>query len=120
MGERLQGLSATYFDLVFRPYNGAMSRKILLAAAGVGAGFAALATFMDIERGSDAPRPYIPRNDRGMIVGTMAHLKGVKLRAVARLPDYVANNDDINNWDPDPGHVIILYNQLDILMGNQP
>ncbi len=29
---------------------------------------------------------------RGIILGTMAHLKGVKLRAVAKLPDYVVNN----------------------------
>lgn len=78
-------------------------------------GIAAIATFMDLERG-----PNIPKNSQGMIVGTMAHLKGVKFRAVARLPDYVANNDDIKNWDPKPGHVVILYNQLDILMGNQP
>ena len=115
MGERLQGLNATYLNPVFRPYNGAMGRKILLAAACVVVGFAALATFMDFERSPD-----VPIDGRGMIVGTMAHLKGVKLRAVARLPDYVADNDDIKNWDPDPGHVIILYNQLDILMGNQP
>ena len=97
-----------------------MNRKILLAAAGVGVGFAALATFMHYERSSDTPRSYIPTNDRGMVLGTMAHLVGVKLRAVARLPDYIANNDDIKNWDHEPGHVIILYNQLDILMGNQP
>lgn len=97
-----------------------MGRKILLAAAGVGAAFAALATFIDLDRGADDPKPFIPRNDRGMIVGTMAHLEGVKLKAVPKLPDYVANNDDFKNWDPDPGHVIILYSQLDILMGNQP
>jgi hypothetical protein len=120
MGKRLQGLNATYLNLVFRPYNGAMSRKILVAAVGVGAGIVAFATVMDFERGSDTPRSYIPRIDRGMIVGTMAHLKGVKLRAVARLPDYVANTEDIKNWDHKPGHVIVLYNQLDILMGNRP
>ena len=91
-----------------------MGRKILLAAVGVGVGIAAIATLMDVERGPD-----IPKNSQGMIVGTMAHLKGVKLRAVARLPDYVASSD-IKNWDHEPGHMIILYNQLDILMGNQP
>ena len=53
-----------------------MGRKVLLAAAGVGAAFAALATFMDFESSPD-----IPRNSRGMIVGTMAHLRGVKLTA---------------------------------------
>ncbi len=81
-----------------------------MAAAGVGVGFGALAIFMDFERTSDTPRSYSPRNNRGMIVGTMAHLKGVKLRAVAKLPDYVASNDDIKNWDHAPGHLITLYN----------
>ena len=36
----------------------------------------------------------IPLEKRGMILGTMAHLKGVKLRAVAKLPDYVVNNPE--------------------------
>ena len=113
MGERLQGLNATYFALFFRPYNDVMSGKILLVVLGVG--IAVLATQACAEDGSE-----IPLEKRGMILGTMAHLKAVKLRAVAKLPDYVANNDDIKNWDPKPDQVIILYNQLDILMGNQP
>jgi hypothetical protein len=44
----------------------------------------------------------------------------VKLRAVAKLPDYFAKEDDIKNWDYKPGHLVVLYNQLDILLGIQP
>jgi hypothetical protein len=64
-----------------------MSGKILLVVLGVGmAVFAAQACAED---GSE-----IPLEKRGMILGTMAHLKGVKLRAVAKLPDYVVNNSE--------------------------
>ena len=63
---------------------------------------------------------YIPLEKRGMILGTMAHLKDVKLTAVAKLPDYVVNNDDAKKWDHETDHPIFLYNQLDVLMEYPP
>jgi hypothetical protein len=108
----------TYFDLVFRPYKDAMNTKIVLATMGIGIGFAALATLMNYGTSGQ-----IPRNGRGMIVGTMAHLRGVKLKAVAKLPDYEVNNGDIQKADRETASAIIVYagtTQLDILMGNLP
>lgn len=64
-----------------------MSGKILLVVFGVG--MAVFATQACTEDGSE-----IPKKKRGMIQGTMAHLKGVKLRAVAKLPEYVVNNPE--------------------------
>ena len=57
----------------------------------VGFGLAglALATPIRAEGVSD-----VPLEKRGIIMGTMAHLKGVKLRAVAELPDYIVNNPE--------------------------
>jgi hypothetical protein len=92
-----------------------MSRKILLVILGVGVAGLASATLAGAGNGSK-----IPLEERGIIAGTMAHLKGVKLRAVAKLPDYFAKEDDIKNWDYKPGHLVVLYNQLDILLGIQP
>lgn len=95
-----------------------MGRKILLAATGVGVAFAAIAMFMDFERTSN-----VPRDSRGMVVGTMAHLKGVKLTAVAKLPDYVVDNGDVQKAYLETASAIIMYTgttQLDILMDNLP
>ncbi len=64
-----------------------MNRKILLIVLGIG--MAVFATQAGAEDGSE-----IPSEKRGMILGTMAHLKGVKLRAVAKLPDYLVNNSE--------------------------
>lgn len=116
MRERLQGLNATYFDLVFRPYYTAMGRKILLVLLGIG--MAAFATQAGAEDGSD-----IPLEKRGMILGTMAHLKGVKLRAVGKLPDYVVSNDGMKKWEQEPALISMMYDSdtpLDIMMRYPP
>lgn len=89
-----------------------------MAAAGVGVGFAALVIFMNVERTSD-----IPKNSQGMIPGTMAHLRVVKLTAVAKLPDYAVNNDDVQRADMETALAIVRYSshsQLEILMGSSP
>ena len=92
-----------------------MDRKILLAISGVGVGFAALGLQVAAEDWSK-----VPLEKRGMIQGTRAHLKDVKLTAVPKLPDYVINNDNIKKWDHETDHSIVLYNQLDVLMEYPP
>ena len=92
-----------------------MNRNILLAVFAVGMASAAFTPQAGAEGGSD-----IPREKLGMIPGTMAHLKDVKLTAVPKLPDYVVNNDDDKKWDHETDHPIILYNQLDVLMEYPP
>lgn len=58
-----------------------------------------------------------------MIVGTMAHLTGVKLEAVAKLPDYVVNNDDS---EPEVAAIVEFLtkyrgtSQLDLLINYPP
>lgn len=84
----------------------------------VGVGVAAFAAQAGAEDGSD-----IPLEKRGMILGTMAHLRGVKLRAVAKLPDYVVNNDGVKKWEQEPALISMMYDSdapLDILMRYPP
>jgi hypothetical protein len=102
MGKRLQGLNATYLNLVFRPYNGAMSRKILVALFGFGLVGLAFATPTGAEDGSD-----VPLEKRGMILGTMVHLKGVKLREAPPIPAYIVNNDNVQRADEETARFII-------------
>jgi hypothetical protein len=102
MGERLQGLNATYLDLVFRPYNGAMCRKILLTAVGIGMAGVAFAMLAGAEDGS-----HIPLEKRGMILGTMVHLKVVKLREAPPIPAYIVNNDNVQRADEETARFII-------------
>lgn len=84
-----------------------------MAVLGVGmAAFAAQASAGDGRE--------IPLEKRGMILGTMAHLKGVKLRAVAKLPDYVVNNDEIRKWDQSAGWMYDSTTPLDIMTGYHP
>jgi len=58
-----------------------MSRNIFVAIFGLGMAGLAFATPTCAEVGSD-----ISREELGMIPGTIAHLKDVKLRAVSKLP----------------------------------
>lgn len=101
MGERLQGLNATYLDLVCRPYSDAMNRKILFAVLGIGAGFSAIGSQAGAEE-----RSKIPLEKRGMILGTMAHLKSVKLQDAPVIPAYVVNNDNVLRADPETAKFI--------------
>ena len=101
MGERPQGLNVTYLDLVFRPYNGAMGGKILVVLFGVGVAVLAFASQAGAEDGRD-----IPREKRGMMLGTMAHLKSVKLQEAPAFPAYVVNNDNVLRADPETAKFI--------------
>jgi len=118
MGERLQGLNATYLDLVFRPYGSAMSRKILSVIFGVGVASLAFAAPVSAEEGS-----HIPREKLGMIPDTMAHLKYVRLTAVPKLPDYVVNSPEN---EPEVSAIVEFLTkylgttQLDLLMEYPP
>lgn len=43
---------------------------------------------------------------RGMILGTMAHLKSVKLHEAPAIPSYVVNNDNIKQSDSETAKFI--------------
>ncbi len=101
MGERLQGLNATYFDLVFRPYTDAMSRKIPVALSVFGIAGLVFAMQADADDGRA-----IPLEKRGMIPGTMAHLGNVKLREAPPFPAYIVNNDNIQRADEETARFI--------------
>ncbi|MEQ1521912.1 MAG: hypothetical protein ABL936_11650 [Aestuariivirga sp.] len=92
----------TYLDLVFRPYNGAMGGKILVVLFGVGVAVLAFASQAGAEDGRD-----IPREKRGIIAGTMAHLKRVTLHEAPALPAYVVNNDNVQRADEETARFII-------------
>jgi hypothetical protein len=118
MGKRLQGLNATYLNLVFWRYNGAMSRKILSVLVGVGVAGAAFATQACAEDGS-----HISREKLGLIPGTMAHLKDVRLTAVPKLPDYIINNDNMQKWQQEPALINMMYDSvtpLDVMVQYPP
>ena len=102
MGERLQGLNVTYFDLVSRPYNDAMSRKIPVALSVFGIAGLVFAMQAGAEDGSA-----IPMEKRSMILGTMAHLGNVKLREAPPFPAYIVNNDNIQRADEETARFII-------------
>ena len=78
-----------------------MNRKVLLALTGVGLAGIALATQAVAEDGSD-----IPLEKRGMILGTMANLKSVKLKQAPAIPAYIVNNDNIERADPETAQFI--------------
>ena len=95
-----------------------MGRKILSVIFSVGVAWAAFATQAGAEDGS-----YISREKLGMIPGTMAHLKDVKLTTVPKLPDYIINNDDIKKWEQEPALTNMMYDSitpLDIMMRYPP
>ncbi len=71
-----------------------MNRKILFTLFGVGAAAVVFATQAGAEEGS-----YIPLEKRGMILGTMAHLKSVKLREAPAFPAYIVDNDNVPRAD---------------------
>ena len=102
MGERPQGLNVTYLDLVFRPYNGTMGRKILLVLFGIGVAGLAFATQAGAENGSD-----IRLEKRGIIANTMAHLRRVTLHEAPAFPAYVVNNDNVQRADEETARFII-------------
>ena len=62
----------------------------------------ALATPIRADDESDAPR-----EKRGMIQGTMGHLKGVKLREAPPIPAYIVNNDNVQRADEETARFII-------------
>ena len=68
----------------------------------VGAGFAALAWQAGAEDWSK-----IPLEKRGMILATMVHLKGVKLREAPPIPAYIVNNDNVQRADEETARFII-------------
>ena len=53
------------------------------------------------EDGSD-----FPLEKRGMILGTMAHLKTVKLQDAPAIPAYVVNNDNVDRADEETAKFI--------------
>lgn len=78
-----------------------MYRKVLLAL--IGAGLAGLAVARQAGAGGDSD---ITPEKRGMILGTMAHLKSVKLKEAPAIPIYVVNNDNIKRADPETAQYI--------------
>ena len=68
-------------------------------------------------------RSHIPREELGMIPGTMAHLKDVKLTAVPKLKDYNINNEEMKKWVQEPALISMMYDSvtpLDIMMQTHP
>ena len=96
-------------ELVHRPYNDPMIGKLLGVLLGAGLGAATSATLAVAEDGMD-----IPRETKGMIMGTMDHLKGVILREAPTIPAYVVNTDNVERADPETAKFI-----LGILSSNQ-
>jgi hypothetical protein len=59
----------------------------------------------------------------GMIPGTVAHLKDVKLTAVPKLPDHIINNNNMKKWDQEPALTSMMYDSitpLDMMMQYPP
>jgi hypothetical protein len=79
-----------------------MGRKILLAAFAVGTASAVFSAQAGGEGGSD-----IPMERRGMILGTMSHLKAVKLREAPPVPAYIVNNDNVQRADEETARFIM-------------
>lgn len=67
----------------------------------LGVGIAVFATQACAEDGSE-----IPLEKRGMILGTMAHLKIVKLREVPPVPAYIVNHDNVQRADDETARFI--------------
>ena len=79
-----------------------MRGKILLTLSGLGVAGVAFATQAGAEDGRD-----IPLEKRGMILGTMAHLKSVKLHEAPAIPAYIVNNGNVQRADPETARFII-------------
>ena len=78
-----------------------MGTKILLAIVGVGVTGLAFTTPTGAEDGNDTPL-----EKRGMIVGTLAHMNGVKLREAPPIPAYIVNNDNVQRADEETARFI--------------
>jgi hypothetical protein len=78
-----------------------MSRKILWAAVGFGMTGFALSMQAVAENGSHAPL-----EKRGMIPGTLVHLRSVKLREAPPIPAYIVNNDNVQQADDETAKFI--------------
>jgi heterodisulfide reductase subunit A-like polyferredoxin len=78
-----------------------MDRKILAVVLGVGVAGLAFATQAGAE-----DRGGIPLEKRGIIAGTMAHLKSVTLHEAPAFPAYVVNNDSVERADPETAKFI--------------
>jgi malic enzyme len=89
-------------DFACWPYNEPMNKKLLLALFGVGAAGVAFAAQAGAEDGSD-----IALEKRGVILGTMAHLKSVKLQDASPIPAYIVNNDNVQRADEETARFII-------------
>ncbi len=72
-----------------------MGGKILLAS---GVWVAGLAFAIQAGAGDGST---IPLEKRGMIAGTMAHLKRVPLQETPAFPAYAVNNDNVERADPE-------------------
>ena len=109
MGRGYRGKMWRLSDFGWGAYSGPMNWKILLTLFGVGVAGVAIATQAGAEDGSD-----IPLEKRGMILGTMAHLKIVKLHAAPAIPAYKVENDYVQQADPETAKFIagILDNYL--------
>ena len=89
-----------------------------MALFGVGMAGIAFATQAGAEDGN-----HILLENRGMILGTMAHLRSVKLREAPAIPAYIVNNADSEPEVPAIVEFITKYQgttQLDILMSYPP
>ena len=49
----------------------------------------------------------VPLEKRGIILGTMVHLKGVKLREAPPIPAYIVNNDNVQRADEETARFIM-------------
>ena len=78
-----------------------MGRKILVAVFAVGVASAAFATQAGAEDGSDMPL------DFSITMGTMAHLKTVKLQDAPAIPAYIVNNDNVQRADEETARFIM-------------
>ena len=79
-----------------------MRGKILLTLCGLGVAGVAFATQAGAEDGRD-----IPLEKRGMILGTMARLKSLKLHEAPAIPAYIVNNGNVLRADPETARFII-------------
>lgn len=73
-----------------------MGRKILLVLVVIG-----VAGFDFAPQAGAVDGSNIPLEKRGIIAGTMAHLKRVTLHEAPAFPAYTVNNDNVERADPE-------------------
>lgn len=49
---------------------------------------------------------HVPLEKRGIILGTMVHLGGVKIREAPPIPAYIVNNDNVQQADEETARFI--------------